>query len=227
MSNQSLKLPIDPLPSPSILRRRFDFLCGQRASELRSREDLATRIEALKQYLNIADAVEEALEKLGDQLFGELVRIIETNLTVALREVLEQPISLKVDRQFKRGVATMAFHVERNGQREDILRGQGGSVANVLSVGLRLFALTTLDKEQHRRFLVLDEQDCWLAPDLVPRLVKIVHQAGTALGFQVLMISHHSATMFEQYAEKIYRLNPAPNGVQLTLLGHHATCQDD
>src|SRR5205814_4182767 len=123
MSNHSLKRPLDPLPHPSALRRRFDFLCGQRASEQRSHHDLATRIDALKQYLNIADAVEEALEKLGDQLFGELVRIIESNLTVALREVLEQPITLKVDRQFKRGVATMAFHVERSGQREDILRG--------------------------------------------------------------------------------------------------------
>src|SRR5205823_10688768 len=117
----------------------FDFLWGQRASELRCRHDLAQRLDAIAQYLAIADSVEEALEKLGDQLFGELVRIIETNLTIALREVLEQPISLKVERQFKRGVATMAFHVERSGQREDILRGQGGSVANVLSVGLRLF----------------------------------------------------------------------------------------
>ena len=223
----SLKLPIDPLPSPSPLRRRFDILSGQRISEERSRQDLTTRLDALKNYLNIADAVEEALEKLGDELFGELVRIIETNLTVALREVLEQPISLKVERQFKRGVATMAFHVERNAQREDILRGQGGSVANVLSVGLRLFALTTLEEKEHRRFLVLDEQDCWLAPDLVPRLVKIVHQAGKALGFQVLLISHHNATMFEQYADRIYRLTPGPDGVQLRLLGAHATCEDE
>src|SRR6266446_360481 len=137
MSSNSLKLPVDDLPSPSNLRRRFDFLSGQRSSEQRSRHDLAQRLDAIAQYLAIADGVEEALEKLGDQLFGELVRIIETNLTLALREVLEQPISLKVERQFKRGVATMAFHVERNGQREDILRGQGGSVANVLSVGLR------------------------------------------------------------------------------------------
>jgi hypothetical protein len=227
MSNDSIKLPLNPLPSPSALRRRFDFLNGQRASELRSRDDLITRIDAIKNYLNIADAVEEALEKLSDQLFGELVRVIETNLTVALCEVLEQPISLKVERQFKRGVATMAFHIERDGQREDIIRGQGGSVANVLSVGLRLFALTTLDEKQHRRFLVLDEQDCWLAPDLVPRLVKIVHQAGKALGFQVLMISHHSASMFEQYADKIYRLTPGPDGVQATPLRQNPTLFDD
>ena len=90
------------------------------------------------------------------------------------------------------------------------MRGQGGSVANILSVGLRMFALTTLDPSQHRRFLVLDEQDCWLRPDLVPRLVKIVHDAGRALGFQVLMISHHDATNFSRYADRIYRLTPTP-----------------
>ena len=72
-----------------------------------------------------------------------------------------------------------------------------------------MFALATLDEKTHRRFLVLDEQDCWPRPDLVPRLVKIVHDAGWALGFQVLMISHHDAESFRQYADRVYRLVPA------------------
>jgi ABC-type glutathione transport system ATPase component len=144
------------------------------------------------------------------------VQILEEKLTLALQEVLEQPLALKVTRDYKRGGATMSFHVERNGQSEDIMRGQGGSVVNVLSVGLRMFALTTLDPAEHRRFLVLDEQDCWLRPDLVPRLVKIVHDAGTALGFQVLMISHHDVSAFEQFADKIYHFIPTVNGVQVT-----------
>src|SRR5207249_4930964 len=99
-------------------------------------------------------------------------------------------------------------HIERNGQPEDIMKGQGGSVANILSVGLRMFGLTTLDPADHRRFLVLDEQDCWLRPDLVPRLVKIVYDASKALGFQVLMISHHDFSAFQQYADKIYQFVP-------------------
>src|SRR5262245_17010348 len=109
----------------------------------------------------------------------------------------------------------MSFHIERNSQPEDIMKGQGGSVANILSVGLRMFALTTLDPAVHRRFLVLDEQDCWLRPDLVPRLVKIVHDAGRALGFQVLMISHHDVSAFEQYASKLYQFIPTVDGVQV------------
>jgi hypothetical protein len=216
VDDSPLKLPIDRLPMPNASRRRFDFLAGQRASEQRTRDDLALKLCEIEKYLGIADAVEEALEKLGHQLFGDLVGIIESNLTAALREVLEQPISLKVEREFKRGVATMSFHVERNGQREDILRGQGGSVANVLSVGLRLFALMSLEAKDHRRFLVLDEQDCWLRPDLVPRLVKIVHEAGTRLGFQILLISHHDISAFDQYADEIYRCTPTPDGVTVT-----------
>ena len=99
------------------------------------------------------------------------------------------------------------------------MRGQGGSVANIVSVGLRMFAITTLDQRRHRKFLVLDEQDCWLHPELVPRLVKIVREAGQALGFQVLMISHHDVASFLRYADRVYRLIPdRGDGVRLEVV---------
>ena len=71
-----------------------------------------------------------------------------------------------------------------------------------------MFALATLDENVHRRFLVLDEQDCWLRPELVPNLVKIVQEAGKALGFQVLVISHHDVSAFSQFADRIYQFTP-------------------
>ncbi len=153
-------------------------------------------LSEVRAYLALSEKVTVALESLSHQLFRELLDVIEQKLSIALQEVLEQPIRLKAEVQWRRNAATVDFWVERDGKREDILKGQGGSVTNILSVGLRLFALTTLDERIHRRFLVLDEQDCWLRPDLVPRLVKIVHDAGKALGFQVLMISHHDASAF-------------------------------
>ncbi len=42
-----------------------------------------------------------------------------------------------------------------------------------------------------------------LRHDLVSKLVKMVRDAGNALGFQVLMISHHDRAIFERYADKI------------------------
>ena len=181
----------------------------------RQRNELQTKADRLADYLLRAPAVERRLEILSEQLFGQLVNALEQNLTVALQEVLEQPLVFKVERSVKRGTVCLEFCVERDGLREDIVHGQGGSVANVLSVGLRFFALATLDESSHRRFLVLDEQDCWLRPDLVPRLVKIVHDAGRSLGFQVLMISHHDAAAFSSYASLVYQLEPTAAGVQV------------
>jgi hypothetical protein len=199
-------------PFPGALRRRTDRL-RYRRDEARSRLTAKqAEVVRLDRYLGIADAVTEALETLNQRLFRELLELVEEKLTIALQEVLDQPVSFHARVGFKRNAAAVEFWIERDGNEEDVYHGQGGSVANVLSVGLRMFALTTQDESEHRRFLVLDEQDCWLRPDLVPTLVKIVHDAGHALGFQVLMISHHDTAIFERYADRIYRFVPAGEG---------------
>ncbi len=200
------------LRSPGDIRRRADRLLDKRGDLVNKSRELAKRFGELNAYLGIADQVSSALEQLSEQLFQQLLGIVQEKLTVAIQEILEQPICFKADADFKRGTATVEFRIERDGHSEDILRGQGGSVVNILSVGLRMFALTTLDETRHRRFLVLDEQDCWLRPELVPRLVKIVHEAAQALGFQVLMISHHDIELFEQYADRIYQFRMGTNG---------------
>ena len=65
---------------------------------------------------------------------------------------------------------------------------------------------------------MLDEQDCWLRPELVPKLVNIVHRAARELEFQVLMISHHDVGLFEKYADKIYRLTPKNGTVEADVM---------
>ncbi len=202
-----------PAKTPASARQRLERLVGRRQERERQAAAVKQRLEELATYLSISDQVTDALEILGQRLFKEMLDVVQTKITIALQEILDQPLRLRADAEFKRGSATVEFWIDREGNREDVYRGQGGSVANVLSVGLRMFALTTLDPAKHRRFLVLDEQDCWLRPDLVPKLVKIVRDAGRALGFQVIMISHHDLAIFEQYADKIYRFVPLMGGV--------------
>lgn len=215
------------LRTPVKARRLTDLLLDKRLERERRSIGMANEFAALNAYLDIAGEVTLALEQLGQQLFQQLLGTVQEKLTIALQEILEQPIKFKAVADFKRGAATVEFSIERDGYDEDVLRGQGGSVANILSIGLRMFALTTLDEAKHRRFLVLDEQDCWLRPDLVPRLVKIVHDAGQALGFQVLMISHHEVALFERYADRIYQLMPdSEGGVSVRLVGDKAVEQD-
>jgi ABC-type glutathione transport system ATPase component len=204
--------PAPDVPSTTSLRKRIDGLMRDRNRYEHELVKVEADLSRTRQFLDLAPQVERALDDLSQQLFQRLVGVLEEKLTIALREVLEQPIKLRADPTFKRNSASVDFYIERDGHHEGIMRGQGGSVVNVLSVGLRMFALATLDEARHRRFLVLDEQDCWLQPELVPRLVKIVHEAGKALGFQVLLISHHDIAAFDRFADRVYRVVPQADG---------------
>jgi len=214
------------LQSPEKLRKRLERLSWQRDELTEKAKRVAARLKDLDSHLEIAADVSEALEHLGKELFEEVLGLMEEKLSRAIEEVLDQPIRFKSEATFKGGTAHVGFSVERDGNKEDVQRGQGGSVQNILSVGLRMFALANLDATEHRRFLVLDEQDCWLRPELVPRLVNIVHQAARELEFQVIMISHHDIGLFEKYADKVYRLNPSREGVEISEINAPPTEHD-
>ena len=214
-------------PSPRLLQRRADAL-GRRLAVLRGRLDstrqqLATReaeVAAVRRASAIAADVTAALELLSRQMLDDLTAQMRESLTLALGEVLNQPLQVGTEVEYKNNALKLTFSILRGENEEHIMRGQGGSVINVLSVALRLFAVRTLDPASHRPFIVLDEQDCWLRPDLVPRLTSIIHQAARALGFQVLIISHHDVALFEPYADAIHELHPTPEGVQLKRRQH-------
>lgn len=217
--------PIDAAPLMSFeeadtrlrkLRQSADQLTWKRERVVADLKTTLSQLDQVGHYLEVSGQVTEALDVLSQKLFEEVLDMLKDKLSIAIQEVLEQPVRFNAHASFKRGAAHVDFSVEREGNIEDVNRGQGGSVQNVLSVGLRLFALARLDGNEHRRFLVLDEQDCWLRPELVPRLVNIVHRAAKELNFQVIMISHHDERLFEKYADKIYHFAPHGNEVTVT-----------
>ncbi|MEN6437251.1 MAG: hypothetical protein ABFD97_01575 [Syntrophobacter sp.] len=193
---------------PAGVRGQFDKLRWRRdelADRLLEHRKSLSEVET---FLENQPKVAARLESLCRDLFGEILDEVERNLSYALNEVLGQDLRVVSSRDVQRGKVTITFGIEKNGQPEDILTGQGGSVCNVISAGLRLIALSQLNEKEHRRFLVLDEQDCWIRPDLVPRLMSIIHAIARKLDFQVLVISHHDVGQFREYADLIYRIIP-------------------
>lgn len=188
------------------LRQHFDVLKTRLEDYRRKYADLEEELQAINDFLKRQPQIVARLEELSRQVFIERLREIEENLTYALQDVLGQDLKVRSEVEVKRGKFWIQFYIERDGHREDIIRGQGGSVCNILSVGLRLIALSQLDEKSHRKFVVLDEQDCWLRPDLVPRFMRIIHRIAEKLSFQVLVISHHDIDLFRDYADRVYRL---------------------
>jgi DNA repair exonuclease SbcCD ATPase subunit len=215
-------VPNGPPPTaPEDLRKRFNALAWQARSletELVKTRKALAEIDA---FLELEPKISERLEWLSTNLFGDILDEVERNLSYALQEVLGQNLKVVTLREVKGRKVNITFSMERDGKPEDILRGQGGSVCNILSVGLRLIALSQTDAQEHRRFLILDEQDCWLRPDLVPRLMAIIHAIAHKLQFQILVISHHNVELFKEHADRIYRIfapAAADQGARVELL---------
>ncbi|MGE4503995.1 MAG: hypothetical protein AB7D51_01505 [Desulfovibrionaceae bacterium] len=183
----------------------------------RAREELG----AVRAFLELAPLATERMEELASALFGEILDEIEANLTHAVREVLGQDRAVTTVREIKGNRLNVHFQIVSGGDEgnvEDILTGQGGSVANILSVGLRLIALSQLEPEHHRPFLVLDEQDCWLKPELVPVFMRLIAEIAERLGVQLLVISHHRLDLFSGAARRILALTPGQGGPELSTL---------
>ncbi|WP_428560794.1 MAG: hypothetical protein ACP59X_17420 [Solidesulfovibrio sp. DCME] len=201
------------------LTRRLDRLSG--VAEGQVREFLACReaVGAVSGFLDMAPRVAARLEELTRELFGAVLDEVETDLSHAVREILGQDRRVVSRREVKGNRLFIEFEMEQDGRTEDILTGQGGSVCNILSVGLRLIALSQLDPASHRPFLVLDEQDCWLKPDLVPGFVRLIADIADRLSLQVLYISHHPVDHFADRARRVYALRPGrEDGPRLELL---------
>jgi DNA repair exonuclease SbcCD ATPase subunit len=217
------------IPDPNLLRRNFDRLSWERKARLKELEERKAALKLIEAFLEDQPRVAARLESLCSDLFGEILNEVERNLSYALQEIIGQDLIVVSSREVQRGKVHINFSIEHDGQPEDILTGQGGSVCNIISVGLRLIALSQLDEREHRRFLVLDEQDCWLRPDLVSHLMSIIYAIARRLNFQILVISHHDVHLFREYADRIYRIVPEQTkgeGVRLELLEDHetATC---
>lgn len=191
------------------LERRAGRLEGLAEALVRDHGRARAELAGVETFLEMAPLAQARLEALSQELFGELMEEVETNLTHAVREILGQERTVKSRRELKNGKLFISLEMEHDGQTEDILSGQGGSVCNILSVGLRLIGLAQLDPEKHRPFLVLDEQDCWLRPELIPAFTKLIATIGDTLGLQVLSISHHAVDAFAQHARKIFLLSPS------------------
>lgn len=188
-----------PLPLPVVperLTRLRDTLAVRHDETQLRYAQLQGEVSQAKTRVGWQPEVQAFLETLQQQEHKRAVGVFETLLTSLLCDVLPGERHVVFDLYSDKGLPALDIFIRKGVGRpiEDPLSGMGGSVTNVLSVGLRMIAVV---RSGMRPFLVLDESDCWLKPDLAPAFARVIQQASQQLGIQVLMISHHDESLFE------------------------------
>jgi len=177
------------------VRRRLAQAEGEQKSLEARRDALAQEVGLAKGRLALKSKADAFLEELQAEAHMKRVGDFERLLTAVVAEVLpgEYPIGLNLE--LERGQPSLEI-VSRRGAdlAEDIYDDQGGALTNVTSVGLRMIAVV---RSRTRRFLVLDESDCWIAPHRVSAFYKVVREAAGKVGVQCFVISHHDITAID------------------------------
>ena len=175
-------------------------------------ENLSLSVGQAKTRVEIEPEVMGVMEELQRREHERAVGAYEELLTLFMRDVLPGHRDVVMDLRTERSLPALDVYL-RKGEGmplEDALSGTGGSVTNILSAGLRFISLV---RSGRRPFLVLDEPDCWIKPELAPKFAGVVQSVAEQLGVQVLMISHHDEQMFENLLP--HRLRLEKNGAQL------------
>lgn len=206
------------------LDKELQYLLGQRDLLLQKKIDTIAKVSTAKARLLLEDDVKLALEELQYTFYSRNLKSIESMLTAMMRETLPylSDSSIKLDLYSKGGISQLDICLEKGSNLqststkkskkqeeliEDVYEDNGGALTNIISVGTQFIALANTTQ---RRFISLDEPDCWIQPERILDFSSIITQVAKKSGFQVLYISHHDLNNLSQHAN-IARLETDEN----------------
>lgn len=176
--------------------RRIAIARGEQNAIDARKAELENSVGLAKGRLDRKKDVEKFIEELQADAHAKRVGDFEKLLSALVMEVLpgEKPVGL--DLEIERGQPSLDI-VSRVAAdlSEDIFEDQGGALTNIVVLGLRMIAVV---RSGMRRFIVLDEPDCWIKNERVPAFYTVVKEAARKIGMQCLVISHHDTSKFAE-----------------------------
>lgn len=185
---------------------------------------LQTNISQALYRMGLQPKVEAYMLSLQQRVHQRSVGLYEQLLTALVQDVLPEnphPISLELDTD--KGLPALSIQLGKNEFAQDIYEDTGGSLTNVVSSGLRFVALA---RSNLRRFLVLDEPDCWIESWRVPRFADILSEMATRIHVQGILISHHQDSAFINLPDRM-KLEKNANGIIEVRKSRTAVWADD
>ena len=197
----------------SLIKQNRTELTARKAESSRQYARLYKQLSVLQARLGMNDQVKELLDELQKREHQRAVGTYEKLLTSLLQDVLPGYREILLDLSTSRGLPSLDFFIRKSkgGELEDIYSGTGGSVTNIISMGLRVISVIRSGK---RRLLLLDEPDCWLEESVIPKFVQVINQLAEKMNIQILMVTHTKEENLD--VNNKVRLEKRANGLSAT-----------
>lgn len=170
-------------------------LQGTKSAMEERKKSLLTKVGEAKARDGLSPEVGVAFKALQQKTHDRSVGSYEELLTYLLKDVLPQEGTVHLQTDYKGNETWLDVFVKKPGFKEkESLNANGGALNNVISTGLRYISLS---KTENRKFLILDEPDCWVENNRVESFFKVISEVSASVGFQTFFISHHDSSMFE------------------------------
>lgn len=180
------------------LKNKREFLIEREAK-------IVSNMLRAKDRLSIKEDIKNELDLLQNKTQEKSIGLFTKLLSNMVHDVMPKNKDQNVffNLTTKRGKPNLDIMMQVDHNKfEDVNSGRGGSLTNVISTGLRY---VTLSRTKNRRFMLLDEPDCWLEDNAVPRFAKVVSDISRKVGIQTIAISHKNPDFYNSRMIKIYR----------------------
>ncbi|WP_162305755.1 AAA family ATPase [Pseudomonas amygdali] len=186
---------------PGLIRQEAELLGVAKQAQV-DMANVAVEIAECDQLLNRKDDVLRQLGLLQQEAQAKNKGVFEELLTSLIHEIMPHKSGEEVvlTSTLRQNLAALDIDIKSNGHLENVSRDKGGSIANIVAMGMRFVVLA---RQPNRRVLFLDEADCHLREEYIPAFAAVMQQLAHRLGIQVIYISHHPAAFFQGFGRII------------------------
>lgn len=169
---------------------------GVMRSDAARKAERTEEVRMAKGRLALSEEMGRIFEVLQEKAHQRSVGAFENLLTAVASDVIPDQGRIVLTPTYKNNDTHLDIDLDKDGQLEDILDGNGGALTNVVCAGLRFAALT---RTPNRRLMVLDESDCWIKNERAKNYFKVIGDVSRARSIQTFVISHKTSDKFEEH----------------------------
>ncbi len=206
------------------VQRGHDQRCAERAVLQQQIVDLRSEKAKNEQILDRVPVAQALLQRLYDDAAGKTILACEEAMTNAVQSVIGDDSKIGIDAKISNNqiAVTVGTVVQVNeGERilRDIIDSEGGGLMNVICTILRLIPIV---RTNQRKFIVLDESNCFLNPDQIPAHLAVINDLAKRAGFQIIMLTHHGVRQLaDDPTTNLITLTPREGNGTATLKSTH------